>query len=405
MQKTYSVAIIGGGFSGLITADVISSALGGENVLVLEKNDRVGKKILATGNGRGNITNLSVSAENYHSVNGANVAEIIQKYGNKSIISYFNRLGVAVSEEEGKVYPSSFQANSVLDAIRQKLEYLRTEIKVGEGVTLVDKKGGAFKITTDGGEYFAKKVVFACGGKAGKQYGTDGSAYDLLKPFGHTVTKLYPSLVQVKTDCQKIKGLKGIKQRATVTAIANGEKVKSFTGDLLFTDYGVSGNAIFNLTAYFQADKNVTLSIAFLPDKTWAELSEFIADKFKNMPFVRGEDVLTGIINKQVGKAIVKDCQGLTFDEKGAKKLASIIKDFRLEVKGTLGFDYAQVTKGGIPFNQICASDMQSVKVKDLYIVGEMLDVDGDCGGYNLQWAYASAMMASNGVIKDYENR
>ena len=148
-----------------------------------------------------------------------------------------------------------------------------------------------------------------------------------------------------------------------------------------------------------------SLSIAFLPDKTWAELSEFIADKFKNMPFVRGEDVLTGIINKQVGKAIVKDCQGLTFDEKGAKKLASIIKDFRLEVKGTLGFDYAQVTKGGIPFNQICASDMQSVKVKDLYIVGEMLDVDGDCGGYNLQWAYASAMMASNGVIKDYENR
>lgn len=405
MQKTYYVAIIGGGFSGLILADVLSSAIGAEKVLLIEKNDRVGKKILATGNGRGNITNLSVGEENYHSVNGANVGEIINKYGNKSIIGYFNGLGVAVSDEEGKVFPSSFQANSVLDALRQKLDYLKTDIKVGEGVTLVEKNGKGFKITTQSGEYFAQKVVFACGGKAGKQYGTDGSAYSLLKPFGHTVTKLYPSLVQVKTDVQKIKGLKGIKQRATVTAISNGEKIKSFTGDLLFTDFGVSGNVIFNLTAYFPVEKSVMLSIAFLPDKSWGELSEFIASKFKNMPFVNGEDVLTGIINKQVGKAIVKECQGLTYDEKGAKKLASLIKDFRLEVKGTLGFDYAQVTKGGIPFNQVSPRDMQSVKVKDLYIVGEMLDVDGDCGGYNLQWAYSSAMTAADGVINDYENR
>lgn len=405
MQKTYFVTVIGGGFSGLISADVISSAIGGENVLVVEKNDRVGKKILATGNGRGNLTNHSVLEENYHSVCGANVGKIIEKYGNKSIIGYFNGLGVAVSSEDGKVYPSSFQANSLLDALRQKLEFLKTEIAVGEEVTSIEKKGKVFKIVTSKCEYFSYKVIFACGGKAGKQYGTDGKSYSLLKPFGHTVTSLYPSLVQVKTDVQKIKGLKGIKQQATVTAIVDGQKIKSFTGDVLFTDYGVSGNAIFNLTAYFPIQKPVTLSISFLPDKTWAELSDFIADKFKNMPFVKGEDVLSGIINKQVGKSIIKECQGLSFDEKGAKKLATIIKDFRLEVKGTLGFDYAQVTKGGIPFNEVSSSDMQSVKIKGLYIIGEMLDVDGDCGGYNLQWAYSSARVASSGVINDYENR
>ena len=157
-----------------------------------------------------------------------------------------------------------------------------------------------------------------------------------------------------------------------------------------------------------KANRQAGMHIAKFFIKTFKDTlvkSFLIASKFKNMPFVNGEDVLTGIINKQVGKAIVKECQGLTYDEKGAKKLASLIKDFRLEVKGTLGFDYAQVTKGGIPFNQVSPRDMQSVKVKDLYIVGEMLDVDGDCGGYNLQWAYSSAMTAADGVINDYENR
>ena len=405
MQKTYCVAIIGGGFSGLIAADLLSSALGGDKVLLLEKNDRVGKKILATGNGRGNITNLSLSAQNYHSVNGAFVDYAIEKYGNKSIIAYFNSLGVAVSQENERVYPSSFQANSVLDALRDKLEYSSAEIKVGESVKSVEKKGKAFKITTTSGEYFSQNVIFACGGKAGKQYGTDGSAYSLLKPFGHTVTKLYPSLVQVKTDTQKIKGLKGIKQQATVTAIVDGKKIKSFTGDLLFTDYGVSGNSIFNLTAYFPVDKKVSLSISFLPDKSWDEISSFIARKFETMPFIKGEEVLSGIINKQIGKAIVKNCSGLTYDAKGAKKLASAIKDFTLQVEGTLGFDYAQVTKGGVPFAEVNSSDMQSIKEKGLYIVGEMLDVDGDCGGYNLQWAYSSARLAVDGVLKEYENR
>jgi predicted flavoprotein YhiN len=161
MQKTYFVTVIGGGFSGLITADVISSAIGGENVLVVEKNDRVGKKILATGNGRGNLTNLSILDENYHSVCGANVGEIVKKYGNKSIIDYFNSLGVAVSSEDGKVYPSSFQANSLLDALRQKLEFLKTEIAVGEEVTSIEKKGKVFKISTNKGEYFSYKVIFA----------------------------------------------------------------------------------------------------------------------------------------------------------------------------------------------------------------------------------------------------
>ena len=404
MQKTYKVAIIGGGFSGLISAETLSCKLGGENVLLLEKNDRVGKKILATGNGRGNFTNLCLSQEKYHSICGANISQILNKYGNKSIVDYFKGLGVDFSTEDGKVYPSSFQANSLLDALRLKLEYLKTDIRTSSKVEKIVKTKNGFKIVSSQ-EYFAEKIIFACGGKAGKQYGTDGTSYALLEDLGHTVTKLYPSLVQVKTDTAKIKGLKGLKQEADLSVIIDGKSIVSFRGDVLFTDFGVSGNAVFYASAHLQANKPCQLSISFLPDKSREEIENFIFEKFKNLPYVNLDDCLTGVLNKQIGKAIIKDCSlnGKTF--LSAKKIAEKIKDFRLDVKGTLGFDNAQVTKGGIKFNQVDEKTLQSKTASGLYIVGEALDVDGDCGGYNLQWAYSSAKTACDGVIDCYENR
>ena len=399
MEKIYKVAIIGGGFSGLICAEVLSANFGGEEILVLEKNDRVGKKILATGNGRGNFTNLEISEDNYHSVCGADFIYPLRKYGNKSIIGYFRRLGVDYSEENGRVYPSSFQANSILDTLRSKLEYLKTDVRVLSEVVSIKKKDGVFKLFTNSGKFFAEKVIYACGGCAGKQYGTDGSSYKLLTPFGHRVTETFPSLVQMKTDVQKIKGLKGLKQQATVSLIVNGRALKSFTGDLLFTDYGVSGNTIFNLSAYIPPHEKCQISISFLPDKTKDEVAEFLCEKLKTLPYVGVEDVLTGVINKQIGRAIVKDCGGISRDYQSAKKIAEKLKDFRLNVNGTLGFDSAQVTKGGFLDCDVSTMNMQSKWVDGLYIVGEALDVDGDCGGYNLQWAYSSAMVACEGII------
>lgn len=390
-MKIYDVAIIGGGFSGLISAEILSSKLGADRVILFEKKDRVGKKILATGNGRGNITNLDLTVEKYHSQSGANISKFIKIFGNKSIINYFRGLGVDVSTEEGKVYPSSFQANSILDAIRLKLDYLSANVNVDEEVFNLKKEKGIFKISTAKGEYYSNLIIFACGGKAGKQFGTDGTAYKLLENFGHTVTPLYPSLVQLKTDTAKIKGLKGLKQQAMVSAIVNGKQIASFNGDVLFTEFGVSGNAIFYLSAYLSGEKNGEISISFLPDKTEEEIACFIVYKFENLPYLTIEDCLTGIINKQIGKAIIKDCGNLNKNYASALKIARKIKDFRLEFKGTLGFDNAQVTKGGIPFTEVDGKTLESKKVKGLHIVGEAIDVDGDCGGYNLQWAYSSA--------------
>ena len=190
IMRIYDVAIIGGGFSGLISAEILSSKMGSDRVILFEKKDRVGKKILATGNGRGNITNLDLTCEKYHSQSGANVSKFIKIYGNKSIINYFRGLGVDVLEEDGKVYPSSFQANSILDAIRLKLDYLSANVKVDEEVLKVQKENGRFKISTAKGEYYSNEVIFACGGKAGKQFGTDGTAYKLLENLGHTLTPL-----------------------------------------------------------------------------------------------------------------------------------------------------------------------------------------------------------------------
>ncbi|MBE5742721.1 MAG: aminoacetone oxidase family FAD-binding enzyme [Clostridiales bacterium] len=405
MSKNYAVAIVGGGFSGLVCAEVLGSKFGGEKVLVLEKNDRVGKKILATGNGRGNITNLDLSPEKYHSQNGADISQLLEKYGNKSIIEYFEGLGIGFSTEEGKVFPSSFQANSILDGLRMKIEYLGVDVQTSREVKRIKKTAVGYILETDGRSFFADKVIFACGGKASKQYGTDGSAYALLQELGHSVTDLFPSLVQVKTDVSKIKGLKGLKQQAEIKAVCDGVKTPTFIGDILFTDYGISGNAVFYLSAYISNKNNATLSISFLPDKGKGEIASFIREKFKNLPYVEAEEVLTGIINKQIGKAIIKDCGVVAKNSRSADVIASKVKDFRLEYKGTLGFDNAQVTKGGIPFNEVSENTLESKKAKGLYIVGESLDVDGDCGGYNLQWAYTSARIACDGVLDGYENR
>lgn len=404
MSKIYKVAIIGGGFAGLVCAEKLSSALGGDSVLLLEKNNRVGKKILATGNGRGNISNCDLTVEKYHSVKGADVAYPIEKYGNKSIIGYFRGLGVDCSVEDGKIYPSSFQANSVLDMLRLRLEFLKTQIVVDASVTAVKKSGDNYLISTNGANYLAKQVIFACGGKAGKQYGTDGTSYSLLQNLGHTVTSLSPSLVQVKTDTSKIKGLKGLKSQAVASLYVGGKFVKSFEGDVLFTDYGVSGNAIFYLSAYIPQNEKCKITLSFLPDKTENEISQFLKQKFKQVSYLGVDDALTGVLNKLIGKAVVKTCGQISANDKGAGLIAHAVKNFSLDVIGTLGFDYAQVTKGGIAFSEIDPKTMQSKKCRYIYIVGEMLDVDGDCGGYNLQWAYSSASVACDGVLA-YENR
>ena len=399
MEK-YEVAIIGGGFSGLVAAIVLSERFKGESVAVFERNDRVGKKILATGNGRGNISNSDLTAEHYHSAEGkTNAMNVIEKYGYKSIIGFFCDLGIPVIREGDRIYPSSLQASSVLDMMRVKLAFLKTEIKTDSECFGIKQTSGGFIVSTKSGEYSAKYVVFAAGGKAGKQYGTDGTAFGILEKLGVKITPLYPAIVQLKTDTTCLKGLKGLKEKALVKAYDGDKFLSEFYGDVLFTDYGVSGNAIFYLSSYLVGAKNPEISISFT-DKTEGELFDFLMRKAKSMPYISSDDILTGVINKQIGRAIAKRCGANDLSERSIKKITDCAKGFRLKVTGTLGFDYAQVTRGGVKLSEV-TDELELRKIKGLFVTGEALDIDGDCGGYNLQWAYSSAMTVAEKIIND----
>ncbi|MBO4262381.1 MAG: aminoacetone oxidase family FAD-binding enzyme, partial [Clostridia bacterium] len=305
MEKIYKVAIIGGGFSGLIAADKLSAKFHGD-VIILEKNDRVGKKILATGNGRGNVTNEVLRAGNYHSVCGADVSFAISGHDGGDLRSYFRSKGVNTVVEDGRVYPSCFQASSVLDMLRLSVAHGGGAEKTCAKCEKIERRDGVFRIITDNGNYAAENVILACGGKAAKQYGTDGSAYSLAENFGHTVTALYPSLVQIKTNTEAIRGLKGLKQKVLASAYDKDIKLAETAGDILFTEYGVSGNAAFFLSSYVTDRPAAKLKIEFLPEVSEEALSAFLKEKAA-LGYIGADDALTGVINKQIGRAIIKN--------------------------------------------------------------------------------------------------
>ncbi len=423
MKKIYKVAIIGGGAAGLMCAtellressSVLNNsdkesqqksgngfigdagigdikALSNGDVIIIEKNDRVGKKLLSTGNGQGNITNSHISEENYYGDKDF-VKKAVSVIKETDLTSYFYNLGLPLKEcEEGKIYPLSKRANAVTDLFRAFLSG-KAEYVTGTTAKDIRSENGIFVIDCGDFKVCAEKVVIAAGGAAGKQYGTDGSAYALLEKFGHKKTKIFPALVQVKTERDKIKGLKGIKEEAEVFAYDKDKFLKSQKGDVLFTEYGISGTAVFQVSGHLGAAASPWVKISFLPDINKEKLKNIISDRMKFAPFMKGEDLLNGIVNKKVGVAITGGLSKIT-----AESLADALKNFTLKVTGTLGFDYAQVTKGGINTDAFNSDTFESNLKKGLYAVGEILNIDGDCGGYNLTFAFASAISAARDI-------
>ena len=390
-MKRITIAVVGGGASGLIASALLSKY---ENcsVLLFERNDRLGKKLSATGNGQGNITHRALSTDDYFAQAAfpeERVSRMLAEYGDDSVCAYLQSLGVLTDTDgRGRVYPAGKQASSITDALRFSLrENVQTHLQTK--IVDIRKKDGGFILTTDKNQsFFADYVLLCTGGKSAKNFGTDGTAYALAERFGHSCTPLFPSLVQLKTDVGAIRTLKGIRVAdGKVTAQVNGKTITSLQGDIIFTDYGVSGDAIFRISAYV-ADKisqGVTLSLDLLPNYTQEEIALAMQNKraaFPDMPFI---ELLGGTLNNQVGRAVLK-----TVSSDDILSAAKRVKDFPLTVIGTLGYDYAQVTKGGIPLAETDES-LQSKLVNGLYFAGETLDIDGACGGYNLQWAYTSA--------------
>ena len=394
-------AIIGGGAAGLAAA--CSLGINAETT-VYEHSDRVGKKILITGAGRCNVMNEYMQPQKFICDDAEALNMTLSGCENR-IKEFFALRGLVLRcEEEGRIYPLTNQAASVLDVLRFDAKEAGCEILCGAQIGKVEKKDGVFIVHDK--VYGTKSydaVILACGGKAAPKTGSDGSGFNIAVDFGHTVTKLSPALVPLKTTSNVTRALKGIRCKCKLTLKKDSKKVTDTSGEIQFTEYGISGIAAMQLSRYTEGKGNSVI-IDFVEECSYSYILERInAAKNKKREL---QDVLLGILPRRVAQQIIKTVTQMPLtqssaelDDASAKKIAESVKAFKLDIEGTLSWDNAQVTRGGIPLREIDAKTMESKRCKGLYIVGEMLNCDGDCGGYNLGWAWITGIKAAEAVI------
>ena len=401
------IAVIGGGASGMIVA--ITARKSGKEVVVLERKDRILKKVLITGNGRCNITNVNANISNYFGKNISSVENILNRFTPQDTMDFFNGLGIVCNEEKrGKVYPLSGQASSVVDALRFEAEKLGIKIETEFYVRKIEKDGFKFKIySEDRKKIEAGRVILAAGGQSYPELGSNGSGFELAKELGHSVTKLSPSIVQLKTEKNQVKGLQGIKTDVAVTAYGDNKKICTYDGELLFTDYGISGNVVFNISFVMPLYKDVEFEIDFMEKFDYNELYEMLKERKKIMSHLTMENYFNGMINKKLGQFLskVSGIEKLSkpvkdLNDSEIRKLCTVLKKYRIKILETTGFKNAQVTAGGVSLDEVNTETLESKIVKGLYFSGEVLDVYGECGGFNLQWAWASGYIAGENSAK-----
>lgn len=403
------IVIIGGGASGIMAA--IEAVKSGKEVVVVDRKERVLKKVLVTGNGRCNLTNVNAKINNYFSTGSdiKKIENILNDFQPKDTMNFFESLGVVCNEEaRGKVFPLSGQAGSVIDALRFEAERVGVKFLLDFYVKKIEKKGFQFIIYSEDKRIItSNRVLLSAGGKSYPELGSNGSGFELARQFGHTITPLFPSIVQFKTEEYQVKGLKGIKLDTKVTAYGDNKKICTYDGELLFTDYGVSGNVIFNISFVFPIHKKVELEVDFLPKFSYDELLEKLKDRRDILGHLTMEHYFNGMINKKLGQflskasgieKLSKEINSLTDNE--LRKLCDVLKKYKLNVLDTTGYKNAQVTAGGIKLEEVNMETLESEKVKGLYFSGEILDVYGECGGFNFQWAWASGKKAGENISK-----
>ncbi|MBD9138817.1 MAG: aminoacetone oxidase family FAD-binding enzyme [Clostridiales bacterium] len=393
-----NVCVIGGGAAGMLAA--LTAAENGHHVLLLERQSRIGRKLLATGNGRCNLSNHHVSPAHYHG--GAGFCDFaLSQFDVGETLQYFASLGLlTVSEASGRIYPMSNMAGSVLDVLRYALERPEIDLQTGQTVTAVRKMPEGFSVKTETDTFSARCLILAAGGAAGSKVGGGMDGYRLAKSLGHHRTALYPSLVQLKTDPTYPRALKGVKAQCGISICRGSQVLARNSGEVLFTEYGVSGPAIFDLSRSVSAGgSDLTCLLNFFPDWEEAEVLHWLSQRQAAMAAHEASTLLTGSCYTRLGQMICKSAgftnqraAGLTRDD--LRRIARQATHFALPITGTCGFDQAQVTAGGLDTSEFDPRTLQSRLVPGLYACGELLDIDGDCGGYNLQWAWSSGRLA-----------
>ena len=396
-------AIIGGGASGMLAAITCAQEHPMDEILLFERQSRVGRKLLATGNGRCNLSNANLSAVYYH---GESLPELDSLFRAFDPLSWFHKQGLfTVTEAGGRIYPLSDSANSVLDVLRFSMEKPNLRQFLGCEVRSIKKSGEQFSIKTDNSTFTADKLVIACGGLAGTKLGGGMSGYQLLRSFGHSCTKLFPALVQLKTENSFVKALKGIRADTSIRLCGR----VAAEGEIQFTEYGISGPAVFDISRDVSVNaENTVLSLDFLRDYSNDDVLNALRARKSAFPALQAGEILTGIVHNRLGKMLVKIAQvelekpcGVLSEEE-LSQITNAAKHLQLTVIGTMGMDCAQVTAGGIRMEEFSPNTLQSKLCKGLYACGEVLDIDGDCGGYNLHWAWVSGHLA--GLLKEDNN-
>lgn len=407
MQKSnnYDAVIIGGGASGLMCAIAAKQKNKNISVAIIEKNDRVGKKLLSTGNGRCNLTHKDITAENFCGSFKTQCKAVFEKYDTDKLLEIFKNLGLLhFCDNEGRYYPLCKQASAVLDVLRFACDRLNVKIFCSENIRSIRKNGNNFSVKTDENEFVSKKLVIANGSKAAPKLGGNSSSADYLKNFGHFFVPFSPALCPVKVKSDVIKSLKGI--RATAKAVLfdkNVKFVKEEVGEVQFSDNSLSGICIFNLSLYTKKDFLICLDL--LPDISDRELKSLIYNNKKLFSDLTIDNLLTGILQKRLGQAVLKESKVTDFSRKCStisdseiENIVRIIKNMRFPVIENCGFEQAQCALGGVSGREIDENTMQSKIVKNLYICGEAIDICGECGGYNLHFAFASGLTAGENL-------
>lgn len=402
--------VIGGGAAGLMAA--LAACRRGAQVTLLEKNPRVGKKLLATGNGRCNFTNMDLDPCHFHGSEPRFAGTVLNRFTGAQTLEFFRELGVEPRQEEaGKVFPASGQASSVLDVLRYQAEYEGVAMVCDTAVKSVAKSGTLFTVYTTVGSFETDAVIIATGGKAGPQFGCAGDGYAVAASFGHRLVEPFPALVQLRLKAPFLKALAGVKFHGQATIYREETMVSTAAGEILFANYGISGPPILALSRSAgeirSQGKEPVLKVSLWPEQKTQQVANYLKCRFKEQGHKTAELSLVGFLNKRLIPVLLKEA-GIHLRMRAAQissaqvtALAALLTGWTFTITGTNGWTAAQVTAGGLDGRDICPQTLSSNLVPELYFAGEVMDVDGDCGGYNLQWAWSSGFVAGTSAAEN----
>lgn len=411
MKSIYDAIIIGAGASGLVCA--ITAAKNSKKVLLIEKNSKVGRKILYTGNGRCNITNTSVVEDSrnpvhYHGKFPKFVIPALNQFSLADTTEFFSKLGLEfIVESDGRCFPSSNQAQSVVDVLREELERLNVEILLDTPVEEVSC-ANRFVVTAGGKDYQSKKLVIATGGKSYPKFGSSGDGYTFAKKLGHSLVETYPAYVPLTVDDPICKELQGLKLETEVRVFTEGKQVAINSGTLMFAHFGLSAPVVLELSRKISEllaqKKQVVLKVNLLPGVPREKLDNFLKERFARLHHKTLRNCFVGLLPQKLFPAMLNaskidgdtNCAQVSKDIRS--KIAELLSAYPFKVSGTQGFEEAHFTAGGVNVKEVNPNTMESKLHPGLFLCGEVLDIDGDCGGYNLQWAWSSGYVAGMNI-------